>query len=181
MREFECSDESITVSRGVVDSFVAAFGQYRTRGERVVQRHLGVDVVSSAPDAQFSLAGFLGAMAELQSQFGAPFMKKVGSFIFDKATFPPGIDTIEQALGIVHVAYHMNHSKNADGRIGGYHWRATSERGGTMMCDNPYPCAFDMGILETIGRRFVPTANVAHAPGSCRHTNGGSCAYEVSW
>jgi len=181
MKEFACPDIGITVSRGVVDSFVAAFGAYKARGENVVARHVGAASLTAGPDAQFSLVKFLGAMSELQDQFGGPFMRKVGSFIFDKAVFPPGIDTIAKGLELVNTAYYMNHSEEAAGRIGGYKWLATGERSGRMVLDNPYPCAFDLGIIETISRRFESTAKVEHEPGSCRHDGQDTCVYRVEW
>lgn len=181
MKEFACPDVGITVSRGVIDSFVAAFGAYRARGEKVVARYVGTTAMNADPNAQFPLLRFLAAMSELQDQFGGPFMRKVGSYIFDNAVFPPGIDTITKGLELVNTAYYMNHSKEAEGRIGGYHWKATGPRSGRMTLDNPYPCAFDMGIIETIARRFEPTAKVEHEPGSCRHEGGELCTYRVEW
>ena len=181
MREFDCSDEKITVRRGVVDAFLAAFWPYKTRGERVVCRHLGIDRLGSDPEESFPASHFLAAMSELQDQFGAPFMRKVGSIIFDNAVFPPGIDNVAKGMELVHTAYYMNHSDEAKGRIGGYHWHPTSARAGKMLCDNPYPCAFDLGIIETIARRFEPEAKVAHEPGTCRHQAGDACAYAVEW
>lgn len=181
MKEFDCPDIGITVTRGVVDSFLAAFGAYKARGEKVVARHLGTAALTEDPNATYSAVKFLGAMAELQEQFGGPFMMKVGSFIFDKAVFPPGIDTLTKGMELVGVAYYMNHSKEAEGRIGGYHWSATGERSGRMMLDNPYPCAFDLGIIGTIARRFEPTAKVEHEPGPCRHEGGDTCVYRVEW
>lgn len=181
MKEFECPDSTIMTQRGVVDSFVAAFGPYRMRGEKVVCRHLGMDTVGTDPAMQFPVQRFLKAMSELQEQFGAPFMRKVGSFVLDKAAFPPGIDTVEKGMELLNVAYYLNHSKNAEGRIGGYYWRPTGQTRGNMFCDNPYPCAFDLGVIETLARRFAPTANVTHAPGACRHDGAGDCTYVVEW
>lgn len=180
MKEFDCPDVGITVQRGVVESFVAAFGAYKSRGEKVVARHFGVEEIDPSPDARFPMLPFMRAMRELQDQFGAPFMRKVGSFIFDKAEFPPGIDTIEKGLQLVHTAYYMNHSAEATGRIGGYHWTSEGPRSGTMRLDNPYPCAFDLGIIETIARRFEPTAKVEHE-GGCRHEGADHCIYRVTW
>jgi hypothetical protein len=181
MREFQCPEAGITVSRGVVDAFLEAFGAYRARGEKVVCAHLGVPQLSSDEASRYALTGFLAAMAELQAQFGLPFMRKVGSFIFDKAVFPPGIDTVEKGMALVNTAYYMNHSAEAAGRIGGYHWRLTGERAGTMLLDNPYPCAFDVGIIDTIARRFAPEAKVEHLPGGCRREGAEACTYSVAW
>jgi len=181
MKEFDLPDLGITVTRGVIDSFVAAFGAYRTRGEKVVARHLGVENIGTDPETRFAAVAFLGAMRELQDQFGAPFMRKVGSFIFDKAVFPPGIDTIEKGMQLVNTAYYMNHSAEAVGRIGGYHWKLEHARSGTMLLDNPYPCAFDLGIIETIARRFEVVSIVEHLSGGCRHEGALACTYRVIW
>ena len=57
------------------------------------------------------------------AQFGAPFMRKVGSFIFDNAVFPPGIDDVQKGMQLLDVAYYTNHQNVAPGQIGGYHCR----------------------------------------------------------
>jgi hypothetical protein len=148
----------------------------------VVCRHLGTERVDVGAASFYSASGFLAAMSELQGQFGAGFMRKVGSFIFDKAVFPPGIDSAQKGLTVVNQAYYMNHRNLREGEIGSYRWTPHGERGGVMFCDNPYPCAFDTGILESIARRFEPGAVVTHFPAvPCRHTGGESCSYEVRW
>jgi len=181
MKEFECPEGAILTQRGVVDSFVAAFGPYKMRGEKVICRHFGMETVGSDPNTQFPVKHFLKAMSELQEQFGAQFMRKVGSFVTEKAIFPPGIDTVEKGMELLNVAYYMNHSKNAEGRMGGYRWSYGGGTKGKMFCDNPYPCAFDLGIIETLARRYAPNASVKHDAGPCRHQGGSECAYEVEW
>lgn len=181
MKEFACPDPHITTGRGVIDAFLAAFGPYKGRGEKVVCRHLGVEALGSDANAWFPAAKFLAAMSELQDQFGAPFMRKVGSFIFDKAVFPPGIDDVQKGMQLLDVAYYTNHQNVTPGQIGGYHWKADRERGGLMSCDNPYPCAFDIGIIETITHRFEKGARVEHEAGPCRHNGDDLCRYRVEW
>jgi hypothetical protein len=182
MREFQLLDDRIETGGGVIDAFLSAFGAYKARGERVVCRHLGTERIDVGVGAFYSAAKFLVAMSELQGQFGESFMRKVGSFIFEKAVFPPGIDSAQKGLTVVGQAYYMNHRNVAPGQIGGYHWSARGDRGGVMFCDNPYPCAFDMGILESIARRFEVQPVVTHAPAEpCRHLGGDACTYEVRW
>ena len=181
MREFECRHDDVEVRGGVVDAFLSAFGPYKARGERVMCRHLGIERVDPSPDTLYPLAEVLRAMSELQDQFGGPFMRKIGAFIFDKAIFPPGIDSVAKGMELLNDAYYANHV-HATGKIGGYYWTSGGEREGTMVCDNPYPCAFDIGILDTISKRFAPTAVVTHEePELCRHTGGDRCRYHVRW
>ncbi|MGZ3421533.1 MAG: hypothetical protein ACXVEF_01925 [Polyangiales bacterium] len=181
MREFECPDTSVTTGRGVIDAFLAAFGAYKGRGEKVVCRHLGIEKFGDEVEVFYPLHRFLAAMSELQEQFGAPFMRKVGTFIFEKAEFPPGIDTLEKGMELLDVAYYQNHRNVSPGQIGGYHWKQQSERSGVMGCDNPYPCAFDVGIIETITRKFQSGARVTHEQSECRHLGGNVCNYLVEW
>jgi hypothetical protein len=180
MQEFECTDAAILVRRGAVDAFLAAFGPFKGRGEKVVLRSFGMESFPTDPEATFSLAAFLHAMRELQNQFGPPFMRKIGSFIYDNAVFQPGLDTLEKLMAGTDVAYNMNHVNGA-GRIGSYQWTRTGERQGVMSCDSPYPCAFDLGILESVAARFEKEGRVKHVEGPCRKQQGDECSYIVEW
>lgn len=181
MKEFECPDQNVLARGGVIDAYLSAFGPYKTRGERVMCRHVGVEKLEATSDSLYPLHKVLLAMAELQDQFGGPFMRKVGALIFDKAIFPPGIDSVVKGMLLLDTAYLSNHV-NAEGKIGGYHWSSAGDHEGTMVCDNPYPCAFDIGILETISRRFADGATVIHGTEApCRHDGGTACSYLVRW
>jgi hypothetical protein len=182
MREFEFGDKSVFIRRGAISPFLAAFGAYQSRGEKVVIRHLGVTELSADPNALFSLVGYLSALRELQEQFGPSFIRKMGSLVFSKAVFPPGLDTTEKVLDSLNVAFHMNHDDNAAGKIGSYQWTPTGDRRGTMVCDNPYPCALDLGILEAVATRFSESGKVVHDDSQpCRHKGGNTCTYSVEW
>ncbi len=51
-----------------------------------------------------------------------------------------------------------------------------------MVCENPYPCAFDRGIIQAMAARFEPAAQVKHVDlGGCRKKAAESCSYLVSW
>lgn len=180
MREFECRDSTIRIRRGAIDGFLEAFGPYRSRGEKVVLRAMGIDVLPTEQDATFPLMGYLDAMRELQNQFGSAFMRKTGTFIFEKTIFPPGLDTIEKAMASVGQAYYLN-VLGDERTIGSYQWTVSGERRGVMFCDNPFPCAFDLGIFEGISRRFESSARVTHADGACRNKQGDSCSYAIEW
>ena len=74
----------------------------------------------------------------------------------------------------------MNHQCET-GEIGGYTWQPNGGKAGRIVCDNPYPCAFDQGLLETIAQRFEPSAKVTHEEGACRHEGGDACTFKVEW
>jgi hypothetical protein len=180
MREFACTDHAILVAGPVVQTFLSALGPYQSRGEKVVKRTFKVEEVRTDPGSAYPLPSYLSVLEAFQRQFGDGFLQRMGSLIFEKATFPPGIDGIEKAMASIHTAYLMNHT-NGEGRIGGYHWTQQG-KSGLFECDNPYPCSFDLGIITTIARRFCPGAKVTHlAPETCRHTGAESCTYKVEW
>ena len=56
---------------------------------------------------------------------------------------------------------------------------------GRMLCDNPYPCEFDEGLVDALTERHRPPdaffIRVTHAPGDCRQRGGTSCTYNVAW
>jgi hypothetical protein len=182
MKEFELVGADVFVTRAGISPFLASFGVYQSRGEKVVKRHLGITELSDDPDTRLSLRGYLAALQELQTQFGASFIRKMGSLILTSAVFPPGLDTLEKVLSTMTEAYYMNHSTSGGRTIGGYNWTSTGERRGSMRCDNPYPCALDLGLLESALTRFGMTGTVAHDESQpCRHKGGDSCTYLVEW
>jgi hypothetical protein len=180
MKEFECPVADILVTGSGVEPFLAAFGPYRVRGEKVLTRHFGASIEQALTDG-VPIGAFLRAMSELQEQFGPPFMRKVGSYVLERCVFPPGIDTIAKCLALTNVAFYMNHTDDGQQRLGTYDWKATGERSGRMRVDVPYPCALDLGILESFARKFEPAAKVEHEPGPCRHHGDSSCTYVVEW
>lgn len=50
------------------------------------------------------------------------------------------------------------------------------------VCENPYPCAFDLGILTVMAERFESSARVAHDGAQpCRKRGANSCTYSITW
>jgi hypothetical protein len=181
MREFQVNAGTAAVNGKVVETYMAAMGPYAGRGEQVLKRNLGVEKLVYDGTTFYPLDQFLKTLEEFQAQLGQPFLKAMGKFVLTKAEFPPDITSLEQALSMLNIAYYMNH-QCAPGDIGSYRWQQVSDRGGVMTCDNPYPCAFDQGLLETLAARFAPGATVAHDPADgCRHQRGDACAFTISW
>jgi hypothetical protein len=127
---------------------------------------------------------FLDTFREIaEGEYNAMFnLVAIGMKIPDNAVFPPEIDSIVSALHSIDVAYHMNHR---NGEIGHYHCQVIGEKQIDLICENPYPCDFDYGIIYSMARRFRPTGSkflVRHddqAP--CRKKGGDSCTYHVTW
>jgi len=131
----------------------------------------------------YPLERFLEVFRTIHQEIGLNTIKAVGRKIPENAMFPPNIVTIEDGFRSIDVAYHMNH--RGPGNIGGYHYTSTGARSGRMVCDNPYPCPMDEGLLEAIGRRFRPQdsvwTRVEHQSGDCRRNGAASCTFDLSW
>jgi hypothetical protein len=136
------------------------------------------------PQGWYPMRNALTAIKSIEEKIGPVTMRAVGRKVPEHAKFPPEITTLEQALLSLNMAYQMNHRGQQAGSIGGYRFE-TAGHGGRMVCDNPYPCNFDHGIIEALCERFRPKdsvwVRVEHAPLGCRHKGGSDCTYLISW
>jgi hypothetical protein len=125
---------------------------------------------------------WLDAFKAISEEIGSNLLFSVGYKIPENAKFPSEIDTIQKALGAIDVAYHMNH---CNGEIGHYTFELDGEKSGRMICENPYPCDFDKGIITAMARKFRPKdsfgVNVEHEEGPCRKNGDNACVYTISW
>ena len=107
----------------------------------------------------------------------------VGMSVPDNAEFPPDIQTVEDALASLNVAYQMNHR---GGDIGEYRYESTGERSGKMICRNPYPSDFDYGLIYRLIQKFR-TASDGHilvkldTDAPSRKNGHESCTYLLEW
>jgi hypothetical protein len=124
-------------------------------------------------DAFQAIASLPGSMSDLVG---------IGMEIPRNAIFPSEIDSIEAALRSIDVAYHMNHR---GGDIGHYQVAVVNDQQIDMICENPYPCDFDFGIIYSMARRFCSPGKVAHvfhdSDAPCRKHGADSCTYHVIW
>ncbi len=128
---------------------------------------------------------FLSALKELASEVGDDMIEKSGELIPQHAAFPPEIQTLEQALKSIDVAYQMNH-RNGD--IGYYKLVAFNEENkqAIMECKNPYPSKFDLGLIKGMVRQFLPKTSFHYdvkidESKECRSNSGQSCTYIITW
>ena len=77
----------------------------------------------------------------------------IGRQIPKNAKWPPDVDTLEKGLASIDVAYHLNHR---GGEIGSYRFEKTSANTAKMVCRNPYPCDFDLGLIDAVAHKFKP-------------------------
>jgi hypothetical protein len=197
--QFKAFEPGIEASGVCVGAFVEACKLFPSVVLRKLARH-GVGRMSATneievdPNGWYSQQGWLTAFEEIANGVGPRVCFQIGRNVPRFATFPPTITDIYSGVASVDVAYHLNHRKAgrvmfdpATGRktvgIGNYGFQpAAGERKITCVCENPYPCDFDRGILTEIASKFERTARVNHdEQAGCRKTGGNSCTYIVTW
>lgn len=179
MAQFRAFSGKVEVNGQTVLAVVKGMGAFAQTGTDILARH---GIKSPNPVAWYPQQAWLDAFQEIAKSIGPRTLTQIGMSIPSSAKFPPGIDTVEKALASLDVAYHMNHR---GGEIGCLKFTKTGEKSGVMECRNPYPCDFDLGLIQAIVKRFAPsgsTPKVVHdASKPCRSKAGDSCTFLVSW
>ena len=178
MAQFIAFDPKVEVSGAAVQAIVTAMGN---RSLSVLAKH---GLAELDPDGWYPQQAWLDAFAELaQGDFSTMLdLVSIGMRIPEVARWPTGVETIEDGLFSIDRAYQMAHR---NGVIGSYWVRIVSEHEAKLVCENPYPCHFDYGIIYGTARRFLPPGKgltVIHDDhGRCRRNGDDSCTYYVSW
>jgi hypothetical protein len=130
----------------------------------------------------------------LSREVGASVVLDIGNNIGANGPLPPHIKDLPQAMAWLDAGYHLFHRKRgelmfdeATGRmlegIGhiGAEW-VPGERKIISVCENPYSCDFDQGLLIGYANRFNSRARVAHdTTAPCRKDGSDSCTYVITW
>jgi hypothetical protein len=137
------------VNGHTVLSVVKGMGAFTQMASDILTRH---GIKAPEPAGWYSQQAWLDAFQDISKSVGSRTVNLIGQSIPVSAKLPPGIDSVEKALPAIDVAYHMNHR---GGEIGQYKFTKTGEKKGEMECRNPYPCDFDLGIIESMAWRFT--------------------------
>jgi hypothetical protein len=179
MAQFRAFSGGVLVNGQTVLSVVKGMGSFAQTGSDILARH---GIQAPDPMAWYPQQAWLDAFQEISKSIGPRTLNQIGLSIPKSAKFPPGIASVEQGLGSLDAAYHMNHR---GGEIGHYTFTKTGERKGAMECRNPYPCDFDLGIIQAVVNRFAPAGakpKIVHdASKPCRNKQGDSCTFLISW
>ena len=179
MTQFKAIDPKVEVSGAAVLSVVEGMEAFKGTALDILAKH---GIVDPKKEGWYLQQSWLDAFREISDGIGPATLRRIGSKIPETALWPPEIKTMEDALASIDVAYHMNHQK---GDIGHYRFEKSGKRSGWFLCDNPYPCAFDFGIIKATAYRFsakdaIPV--VKHDDTQpCRQKGGESCTYLISW
>lgn len=197
--QFKVFEPGIEVNGPTVYSIVAGLGYFTNLSRRffsqagigtVVNKELHIDLKGWYPQG-----AWLSAFKNIADAVGDRVLFSIGRSIPENAQFPPWVVDIDSAIKSIDVAYHLNHRKNGrllfDTAAGtmfegighyGYDRPRPEERRIISVSRNPYPCAFDRGIITAMARRFEKTAVVTHDDAKeCRSKGAETCTYSITW
>lgn len=145
-------------------------------------------------DAWYPQQAWLDAFKDIANSVGTQALFQIGHHVPKHAVFPPSVNDIYSGVQSIDIAYHMNHKKRGKPMFdpstgvmteGIGHYGYTPVAGQHLIrsvCQNPYPCEFDHGIITAIAQRFEKRARVDHDPAApCRKREGESCTYVIQW
>jgi hypothetical protein len=194
MTQFKSMNPEIEVNGQTVLTIANGMGAVKNMGLRILSEN---NIHDPQPESWYSQQEWLNAFKQISEKIGAGTLFQIGKSIPENAEFPPHIETIEQALAAIDVAYHMNHrlkgvelfnsqtGQMTEG-IGHYNFKKINDKKVEIICDNPYPCDFDKGIITAMARRFKPSSSphvsVVHdVNDGCRSKGDHSCSYVITW
>lgn len=181
MTQFEAFDKHVEVNGESVLSVVDGMGFFKQKAYDILLKN---GIKEPKVGEWYSQQSWLNAFKEISKIMGTKTLRLIGQKIPENANFPPEISSFEIALGSIDIAYHMNHR---NGEIGNYKFLGVTEgkKEAEMICENPYPCDFDQGIIESMAKRFKPkdslSVSIKHADGDCRNNGHQYCKYIVFW
>ena len=180
MAQFKALAMGVEVNGETVLSVIDAMGIFKSQAITILEEK---GIVNPMPGLWYNQQAWLDAFKYIADEIGPNTLYNIGRKIPENAQFPPDIDTIEKALGAIDVAYHMNHR---GGEIGHYSFQSTGPKSAKIICNNPYPCDFDLGIIESMAKKFKPADSVfvmaSHdASSGCRKNGGNECVYKITW
>lgn len=176
MAQYEPFTERVEARGQTILSFVDAFPPaLQGRAESILADN-GIEDLD--PEAWYPQEAWLASFEEIEEEIGTNTLKKIGKAIPKNAEWPPGVDTVVGGLESIDEAYHMNHR---GGEIGYYEAETLDDGTVEVCCHNPYPCAFDQGILDGVVREFANKhVSITEVSDDCRSNGGDECVYRVS-
>ena len=169
----------VEVRGEIVLAMVEGMRGFRKRYRHLLAEH-GLD--DPQPDCWYSQDELLDIFETLSADVGPLAISDMGARVANDAKFPAEIDSAEEALTHLNAFLRSGHR---GANLGSYVFEKTGEDSGTIVCNTPYPCDFDRGLIEAVALRFRPqgswNATVRHEEAACSKRGGDSCTYVVQW
>jgi hypothetical protein len=198
--QFKSLEPGIEVGGGSLQAIVDGFSKYPSVAMKYLTKFGLVKADSTGkaaaidPEGWYSQDAWLAAYEAIAKEVGFNSLYTIGKAIVEVTQIPKHVADIHAGLKSLDIIYHMNHRKN--GRvlfnpdtgetlpgIGSYKYQPVAgEKSIVMVCDNPYPCDFDRGLVTGLAGRFEPQSSTRHDnDAACRKKGAESCTYIVRW
>ncbi|MFP8954699.1 4-vinyl reductase [Natrialbaceae archaeon A-arb3/5] len=164
------SPQSYIAAGDSVSSFV---------GKQVTSKLAAYGLEEIEDDEWYSLKIPLAMLYDMRDEYGGVRMRNMGRNVPEHVEFPPELTEVENALRGINQAYTQNH-RGTD--IGFYEFEQEGPTEGVMICENPYPCEFDKGLIKGVAKKFADSrVTVEEVGDQCRAEGGQRCEYRVDW
>lgn len=171
-------------------SVVKGMAGFETRGYEILKKY-GMENIKE--DGWYLAQAWIDALRDIADEIGQNTLKAIGMKIIESAQWPPDVKTVEAGLASIDVAYHMNHRINgvvlfnpATGKmtegIGHYAFKKLGDKEFEIICDHPYPCDMDKGIIKGVVEHFKTAGQKTdffENKEVCRRKGGDTCTYLI--
>lgn len=179
MQLFKASNPKDKVAGEAIFSFINAMGVFEQTGINIL-KECGIEDPKAGK--WYPMQPWLDAFKMISERVGNATLKIIGREVPGVAIWPDEIQTIEQAFETIDKAYYMNHKS---GDIGHYKFKKTGERSAEMICTNPYPDAFDLGLITAVGEKMIGKGYLSKVKidesKPTRSKGGDSTTYVITW
>ncbi|AUV82467.1 hypothetical protein C2R22_13125 [Salinigranum rubrum] len=183
MATYEAFDPDIEVHgrtiRTVVDDALTRFSDEYQQLALDALADNGVE--DPSPDEWYPQQAWLNTFERIAEATEPHILDRLGEQIPDVVDWPSGVSSVEAGLTAIDDAYQLNHRGSTSGA---YRFEPVDDQVGKMVCENPYPCPFDRGLIRAVARRYAPIEAfvfVEERGETCRRKGDDECTYTVSW
>lgn len=191
MGQYIALNKAVEVNGQTILSVVKGMPGYESTAINILA---GKGITNIREDAWYPQQAWLDAFSEIAQKIGVNTLKSIGAKIIESAQWPPSVNSVETALASIDVAYHMNHKlsgkvlfDSSTGQmgegIGHYYFEKISTNEYKVICENPYPCDFDKGLLKGAVEKFrLPNQKVEfmeNVKSGCRNDGHSKCTYHI--
>ncbi|MHA1910734.1 MAG: hypothetical protein ACTSYA_03470 [Candidatus Kariarchaeaceae archaeon] len=169
--EFGIFDE---VNTEYISAMIKTFGNFDILAIEILEEHgINVDLLENE---WINIQQWMDAFKEIASRLGPSEISKVGEKIAERF-FLKIKKSMSDSLELLQEIYDKFHQ----GKVGKYEVNELGINLIHVKCNNPYSCAFDKGMIQTIAKKVSKEAKIKHLPSSCRNLGHEQCVYSVKW
>ncbi|MBN1621883.1 MAG: hypothetical protein JW871_04765 [Endomicrobiales bacterium] len=185
--------EGIEISGYAFSNIIKMSGMFNSVLKDIFKNH---QIDNFEPNSWYPVNSFMDVLEEINEKVGANAVHKIGLTISKTAEIPIEVKSIYDFFSNIDKLYHLNHRKDGkamcdaqteqmqDG-IGHYIYEKIEYNNLKITCTNPYPCDFNLGLIEGFAQRFATEGkkiyinHSRHLP--CKKNGDASCIYFVTW